>query len=229
MLSVNIYNQKGEIIGKTQLDEKIFGVALNHDLVKQAVDTQMANARSVVAHSQGKGEVRGGGRKPWRQKGTGRARHGSIRSPLWKGGGVTFGPRNQSNYSKKMPKKMRNMALFSALSNKLKTNAIVLLDKIDFKNIKTKQAEEMLNKLPIKEGNILLISPKLEPKVELSFRNLSYMKTLLVNNLNIVDVLKYNILLFTKDTIKAIEEHFALKNETTYTKPAIKSKTKEKR
>src|SRR3989304_3678493 len=111
-MQIKLYNQSGEVIGDFDLPERIFGVAVNADLVKRAVDTQMSNARQVIAHTKGRGEVRGGGRKPWKQKGTGRARHASIRSPIWKGGGVTFGPTKERNFKKKIRKKMARRALF---------------------------------------------------------------------------------------------------------------------
>jgi large subunit ribosomal protein L4 len=206
MSQITVYNQKGEKVGTTALDPTIFSVPERPDLIHQAVVYQMAAERRPYASTKTRAEVRGGGKKPWRQKGTGRARAGSIRSPIWRGGGIVFGPTKERNFKKKMPKKMRNLALFSALSNKLKANQIILLDKLEFKNIKTKQVEEMLNKLPIKEGTILLVLPKLEPKIMLSCHNLTYLKVITVPFLNVVDVLKYDWLLFTKDALKQIGE-----------------------
>lgn len=211
MNKLNIYNQKGETVGKVSLNPTIFDVPEKLDLVKQAIVYQMASDRQAHAKTKTRAEVRGGGRKPWRQKGTGRARAGTIRSPLWRGGGIVFGPTGKEAYAKKMPKKARRLALFSALSNKVETNKVVLLDKLELKTIKTKQVGEMLNKLPIKEGSILLVLPKLEPKIQLSVRNLPYLKMLLANSLNIVDVLKYDYLLLTKDALKKIEETYLSK------------------
>jgi large subunit ribosomal protein L4 len=206
MPQITVYNQKGEKVGTTTLDPTIFAVPERPDLIHQAVVYQMSAERRPIADTKTRAEVRGGGRKPWRQKGTGRARVGSIRSPIWRGGGVVFGPTKKRNFKKKMPKKMRNLALFSALSNKLKTKKIILLDGLEFKNIKTKQVEEMLNKLPIKEGTILLVLPKLEPKIILSCHNLPYLKAITTPVLNVIDVLKYDWLIFTKDALKKIEE-----------------------
>ena len=133
-----IYNLKGEEVGESDLPSEIFGFKkLNHDLMHQALVAQIANSRQVIAHTKTRKEVKGGGRKPWRQKGTGRARHGSIRSPLWKGGGVTFGPRKNKNFSKKINKKMKRKALFMALSSKVLDKEIVLVDKLVLRDAKT--------------------------------------------------------------------------------------------
>jgi len=208
MPKLTIYNQKGESVGKIGLNPAVFGVPDKPDLVHRAVVYQMAVERQFNADTKTRSEVRGGGRKPWRQKGTGRARAGSIRSPLWRGGGVVFGPQAGKKVSIKMSKKMRRLALLSALSNKLRTNGIILLDKIEFKKIKTKLVEEMLHKLPIKEGTILMLLPRLDPKIELSCKNLPYLKTQLTDSLSIIDILKYDYLLLTKDALKKIEERF---------------------
>jgi len=125
-----VYNQQGEKVGQVDLPAELFGVPLNRDLVHQVVVTQMANSRQVLAHTKDRSEVRGGGAKPWRQKGTGRARHGSIRSPIWVGGGVAFGPTKERVFAKKINKKMKRQALFMVLSSKVKDKEIVLLDKI---------------------------------------------------------------------------------------------------
>lgn len=208
MTKATIYNQNGSKVEQVNLNPAIFAVPEKIDLIHQAVLYQQAALRQPSASTKTKAEVRGGGRKPWRQKGTGRARAGSIRSPIWRGGGIVFGPRKDRTFKKEMPKKMRRLALFSALSNKLKTNKLILLDKLEFKNIKTKQVEEMLNKLPIKEGTVLLVLPELDPKVELSTHNLPYMKTLLFNSLNILDIITYDWLILTKEALKKIEETY---------------------
>jgi len=224
MTKLTIYNQKGESVGEIGLNPAVFDVPDKPDLVHRAVVYQMAAERQFNADAKTRSEVRGGGRKPWRQKGTGRARAGSIRSPLWRGGGVVFGPQAGKKTSIKMPKKMRRLALLSALSNKLRTNGIILLDKIEFKKIKTKLVEEMLHKLPIKEGTILMLLPHLDPKIELSCRNLPYLKTQLTDSLNIIDILKYDYLLLTKDALKKIEERFLNLSEVTKAKNANLSK-----
>jgi large subunit ribosomal protein L4 len=139
-----IYNQQAEKTGEIELNSKIFGKKVSESLVHQAVVAQMANQRQVLAHTKTKGEVRGGGKKPWKQKGTGRARVGSSRSPLWRGGGITFGPRNDRNFSLKINQKMKQSALFMALSDKLADNKMIILDKVEMKEYKTKTVNEMV-------------------------------------------------------------------------------------
>ena len=139
-----IYNQKGEEFGKIQLPETVFGLPKNADLVHQVVISMQSNLRTPVAHTKGRGEVRGGGKKPWQQKGTGRARHGSIRSPIWKGGGVTHGPIKDKNYEKKINKKMKVKALYTILSQKMRDNEILFVDKFSFAKPKTQEAVDVL-------------------------------------------------------------------------------------
>src|SRR3989338_7322401 len=139
MMKVNVYNQKGEKAGTAELPDGVFGLKWNADLVLQVVTGQAANLRRGTAHAKGRAEVRGGGRKPWRQKGPGRARHGSIRSPIWKGGGVTHGPLTEKNYSQKINRKMARRALYTVLSAKVRDNEVIILDTIAFSEPKTKQ------------------------------------------------------------------------------------------
>jgi len=204
MKQIIVYNQKGEKVGKMTLDPKVFDVEENDDLISRAAIFSLANKRTISAKTKTRAEVRGGGRKPWKQKGTGRARAGTIRSPLWRGGGVTFGPTGKENYQKNLSPRIRKNAILSALSNKARAEEIIVLDKIDFKNIKTKQVEEMLNKLPTKEGTFLYIYDKLNPKTYFSMRNLPYLKCLSTNSLNILDILEYKWLLLEKETIKKL-------------------------
>src|SRR3989344_5779405 len=145
--SAKVYNQQGKEVGVVALSEKVFGARWNADLVHQVVVSMQANARPTVAHTKNRGEVRGGGRKPWQQKGTGRGRHGSIRSPLWRGGGITFGPRAEKSYKKKINKKMRTKALLVALSEKLRRGHVFFVDKIEMEEIKTKKATQVLHSL----------------------------------------------------------------------------------
>ena len=146
-MNVNLYNQKGEKVGEVKLPSEIFDVPFNEDLVWQVIYCQMANKRKPIAHTKDRSEVRGGGRKPWSQKGLGRARVGSIRSPLWRGGGVTFGPRKERKFKKRIPKKMKRKALFCVLSEKLRRNLIVFLDKLVLEKIKTKEMVKILDNL----------------------------------------------------------------------------------
>jgi len=207
-MKIPVYNQAGDEVGTALLPKEIFDVSVNSDLVHQVVVSQMANRRKVIAHSKDRGEVRGGGRKPWRQKGTGRARHGSIRSPLWKGGGVTFGPTKEKIFKKKIPKKMKRLALFMTLSGKAKNNSLILLDKLKIEKPKTKQIFEIFEKIPCKNESCLIILPEYDKNLILSSRNLPKVKTIQAKDLNCLDLLSFKYLLMPKETIKAIKETF---------------------
>ena len=203
-----VYNQQGKEIGQTLLPKEIFDVKINPDLVHQVVVSQLANRRRVIAATKGRGEVRGGGRKPWRQKGTGRARHGSIRSPLWRGGGVTFGPRKERVFKKRIPKKMRRKALLMALSGKVKNNFLILLDKLKIEKPKTKLMAEILKKLPCKENSTLIALPEYDRNIILAAGNLPQVDTLWARNLNALDLLIFKYLVMPKESIKVIKETF---------------------
>lgn len=210
MLKVTLYNQKGEKKGDVQVSEQIFGARFNQDLVHQALVRQLSNARpGVVAHTKTKGEVRGGGRKPFRQKGTGKARQGSIRNPHYIGGGVAHGPLNTRNYQKDMPKKQRRLALFSALSAKFKENKVLALDKYEG-DMKTRPFMEMLHKLPI-DKDVLVVIPSRNDIIQKSSHNLPFTKTLLVNYLNIADLQKYDSVLFLEEALAKMEDLFLSK------------------
>jgi large subunit ribosomal protein L4 len=203
MTKVKVYNQTGKAVGEIKLEPKIFDIEIKPELIQQAVRTQLANKRKVIAHTKDRSEVRGGGRKPWRQKGTGRARHGSIRSPIWKGGGVTFGPRKNRNYSLKMNKKARRKALLMTLSDKARDKSIVVLDKLELTAIKTKDLLKIISKLPLKK-KILVVSTKSDLKIIKSARNLQNIKIINANSLNVVDILGYKYLLILKDSLAII-------------------------
>ena len=207
IMKVLIYNQKGEEIGNALLPKEIFEVKINSDLIHQVAISQMANQRKVIAHTKDRSEVRGGGRKPWRQKGTGRARHGSRRSPIWKGGGVTFGPTKDRVFDKKINKKMRRKALLMVLSAKAKNNLLLLLDKFDLNQAKTKLMAEVLKKLPIK-GSVLIALPKIEKNIILAARNIPRVKTIEARNLNPLDLLSFKYLIISKEAIKAVKDAF---------------------
>ncbi len=199
-----IYDQKGAEAGSITLPEKVFGVKWRADLVHQVVESMRSNKRAGTADTKGRGEVRGGGKKPWKQKGTGRARHGSSRSPIWVGGGVTHGPLAEKNYKRKVSKKMRAQALFSVLSKKLKDNEILFVDSLATADIKTKTAVGVITSLA-KAGNFKNIktkNPKIlvalsdrSEKTEKSFRNISVLDIVFLKNLNPMDVLNYKYLL----------------------------------
>lgn len=207
---VNTYNQNGEKLSQTRLPAEVFGVEVNHDLIHQVMVSQSANQKKPVAHTKTRGEVSGGGKKPWRQKGTGRARHGSTRSPIWRHGGVTFGPTNEKVFKQKINKKMKRKALLMVLSAKAENNFLVLLDKLEIGQLKTKLMDEIFKKLPVK-GSCLIALPKIDKNIILSARNLSGVETIQAKDLNILDLLNFKYLLMPKESIKVIQETFIKK------------------
>ncbi|MEK7664341.1 MAG: 50S ribosomal protein L4 [Patescibacteria group bacterium] len=209
-MKIDTYDQNGKVIGSTVLPKEIFDVKMNADLVHQVLVSQKSNMRQGSAHTKTRGEVRGGGRKPWRQKGTGRARHGSIRSPIWRGGGVSGGPRKERNFERDIPKKMRRKALFMVLSQKAKNNLLIILDKLELESPKTKTMADIIKKLPVSKTSRLVLNSN-GKNVFLSARNIARTGVLETRNLNIVDLLNYKYLLTTKDGIKEIEQTFSSK------------------
>ena len=207
-MKITVYNQEGKAVSEALLPKEIFEVPFNSDLVSQVVNVQKNNRRQVIAHTKDRSEVRGGGKKPWKQKGTGRARHGSTRSPIWKGGGVAFGPRKQRIFKREIPLKMKRKALFMVLSAKAKESFLIVLDKIEIENIKTKTFFNILKKLPCKGKNCLISFPKLDKKMVLSARNLPKVKTVETRNLNALDLLSFKYLILPKESVKVIRETF---------------------
>src|SRR3989338_6120032 len=210
-----IYNLEGKVIGEVNLPESIFGVKWNADLVKQVVDSLLSSKRVPLAHTKNRGEVRGGGKKPWKQKGTGRARHGSSRSPIWVGGGVAHGPRSDKNYDRKVNRKQKRQALFSALSKKLREGEILFLNGIAMPEIKTKAGKEVLGKLSGIKGYesiskshnaVHIIIPGKDTNLEKSFQNFGNISVGQARNLNLLDVLtyKYVIIVNPEDSIKSL-------------------------
>ena len=207
-MKVDLYNQQGEKSGSVILPKEIFEVKFNADLVHQVAVSLMANKRQVSAHTKNRSEVRGGGKKPWKQKGTGRARHGSNRSPIWRGGGITFGPRNDTIYAREIPKKMRRKALLMVLSQKAKDSQLVVMDKIESQIGKTKEMAKSLEKLPCYKHTTLIALPKYDKKLFLATRNIKKTSVDDARNLNVLDLLNSKYLLITKETIKTIEKTF---------------------
>ena len=205
MLKTKLYNLEGKETGEVKLPESVFGVELNDDLIHQAVVAQMANARKVLADTKDRSEVRGGGKKPWKQKGTGRARHGSIRSPLWKGGGATFGPTTDRNFSKRINKKMKTKALFMVLSSKLKDDELVVVENIELKKASTKKMKDILSKLPL-SGKVLISMDKKNTNIFNSVKNIPNTSMIASDSLNIVDLLKNKMLVINKKGVERIEE-----------------------
>lgn len=200
-----IYNTKGKEVAKVKVPETIFGLAWNADLVHQVVTSMESDARHSIAHTKDRSEVRGGGKKPWRQKGTGRARHGSRRSPIWVGGGITFGPRNEKDYSRKVNKKMKTKALYTILSQKLRDGEVIFVDDIAFTEPKTKEAKEVLKSLSgvkgcetlaTKRKNAAYIATDVrDTNTKKSFDNFGNVKLDEVRNLNPIDLLTYKYLI----------------------------------
>ncbi len=244
MIKLNTYNQKGEKTGSVELAESIFGVKSNSVLLKQAVVAQMANERQVLAHTKDRSEVRGGGKKPWRQKGTGRARAGSSRSPIWIGGGVTFGPTKDRNFKKDINRKMKQKAMFMAMSDRVANDSIFVMEDLKMDNFKTKdfnnilkntvdknvkevkkstsakasadkeEKEEKSTKKKVKKDirrSVLVVNDSKEEKTKYSARNLEGVKVINLDNINLVDLLKYKNLIIAKNVVKALEAKYLKK------------------
>ena len=212
-MKVKVYNQKGEEVGTTVLPKEVFEREVNPDLIHQVAVCMMANQRQPWAHTKDRGEVSGGGRKPWRQKGTGRARHGSIRSPIWVGGGVAHGPRKEKKYKKRIPKRMKRQALLSVLSGKVKDNELVVLDKLEIDAPKTKKMAEIIKNLKekakvIEKKSLLIAIPKKDDNIIRSAYNIPKVEVIEARNLNVLELLKYKYLVLPKDSIKVIKETF---------------------
>jgi len=217
-MKINFYNQKGEEKGKVDLPKEIFDIPVNYDLVHQVIVSQMANKRRRIADTKTRREVRGGGKKPWAQKHMGRARHGSIRSPIFKGGGVVFGPTKEKIFKRKIPQKMKNRALSMVLSLKAKNNLLLILDELKTEKIRTKTFVEMIKNLKtkiknFKKGSILIALPKLDKKTILSVRNIPDVDIKQLVDLNCLDILSFKYLMIPKDGLRLIEDRF-LKNKS---------------
>ncbi len=206
MASVKIYNIEGKEVGTLELNDAVFGVEINNHLVHMAVVQQLANKRQGTQSAKTRAEVSGGGRKPWRQKGTGHARQGSTRSPQWKGGGVVFAPKPR-DYSFKMNKKEKALAIKSALTSRVNESKFVVLDSLNFGEIKTKQMKAVLDSLKLEKA--LVVLDQKNDNVQLSARNLPKVRTVLTNSISVYDILKYDTLVLTKDAVAKIEEVYA--------------------
>ena len=206
MANVSVYNMEGKEVDSIELNDSIFGVEINEHLVHMAVLQQLANKRQGTQKAKTRSEVRGGGRKPWRQKGTGHARQGSTRSPQWTGGGVVFAPKPR-DYSFKMNKKEKRIALLSALSSKVAESKIVVLDEFKLDEIKTKKFVEVMNNLKVE--NALVVLEGENKNVVLSGRNIPSVKVTATNEINTYDVLKYTTLVVTKAAVEKLEEVYA--------------------
>ena len=206
MANVSVYNMEGKEVGTLELNDAVFGVEVNEHLVHLAVVQQLANNRQGTQKAKTRGEVSGGGKKPWRQKGTGHARQGSTRAPQWTGGGMVFAPVPR-DYSFKMNKKEKRLALKSALTNAVNENKLIVLDDLKLDEIKTKKMAGVLKNLSVDKALVVLNDN--DANVVLSARNIPEVKTALTNTINVYDILRYNTLIITRDAVKTIEEVYA--------------------
>lgn len=207
MPKIDVYDIEGKKVNDVELNEDIFGIIPNEELVHSVIVNYLANQRQSTQSTKTRAEVRGGGKKPWRQKGTGRARQGSIRAPHWVGGGIALGPKPRS-YSYKLNKKEKRLAIKSCLSSKVIENELTVVDKIELKEIKTKEVAKMLNNLKL-AGKTLILLPEKNEVIQKSARNIEGVKTLSVNTINAYDLVNYNNLVITLDTVKKLEEVYA--------------------
>lgn len=207
MPKVSVYNLLGEQVGEIDLKDDIFGAEINEHAMYEVVKNHLANKRQGTQSAKTRAEVRGGGRKPWRQKGTGRARQGSIRAPHWTGGGVVFAPKPR-DYSYSVPKKVKRVALKSALSSKVLENEIIVLDELNLNEPKTKEMVKILENIKADKKALIVMDEKNENIIK-SARNIPNVETTLVNTLNVYDILKYNSFIITKDAVRKVEEVYA--------------------
>ena len=212
-LKIKVYNKEAEKVKEIELDSAIFSQEVNEELIHQVVVAQQANTRQVIAHTKGKAEVSGGGKKPWQQKGTGRARAGSSRSPIWRGGGVTFGPSSDRNFKKKVNLKMKRKALSMVLSDKLAAERMVILDDLKFAEFKTKDFAKMIDNVEKKvlkdeRRQVLVINSSKDKKTYFSGRNLSGVKVINSENINILDILNNKNLIVDEALVQSITEKY---------------------
>lgn len=207
MPKVNVYNQLGEVVGDIELNEAIFGIEVNEHVVYEVVKNHLANRRQGTQSAKTRAEVRGGGRKPWRQKGTGRARQGSIRAPQWKGGGVVFAPKPRS-YRYSVPKKVRRLAMKSVLTSKVLEGELRILDALTVDAFSTKKAKEILRNLNL-ETKTMIVLPEGNEMIVKSFANLPKVETVVVDYMNVYDLMRFDNLVIVKDALSKIEEVYA--------------------
>ncbi|WP_349944685.1 50S ribosomal protein L4 [Lacrimispora sp. BS-2] len=206
MANVSVYNMEGKEVGTLELNDAVFGVDVNEHLVHMAVVSQLANKRQGTQKAKTRAEVSGGGRKPWKQKGTGHARQGSTRSPQWTGGGVVFAP-TPRDYTIRLNKKERRLALKSALTSRVNDNKFIVVDELKFDEIKTKKFQTVLNNLKVSKA--LVVVGDDSANAVMSARNIAAVKTAFANTINVYDILKYNTVVATKTAVAAIEEVYA--------------------
>lgn len=208
MASVNVYNSKGEEVEKMKLSDKVFGLPKNNSLVHQVMMALSGNARQPLAHTKNRGDRAGSGRKPWKQKGTGRARVGSVRTPVWRKGGVAFGPRSDRNYTRKINKKMKAKAIAIVLSAKLKDKEIIVIDKLALAAKKTKHMAEIMNNLKINKKALIAFSNS-EKDLRITSRNIPKVENVMVAQINVLEMLNSKYLVMSKESIKYLETKYS--------------------
>lgn len=207
-MKTKVYNLEGQATGEMELSDAVFGLKVKPEVVHGVFVAQMNNQREPWADTKNRGEVRGGGKKPWAQKGTGRARHGSIRSPLWKGGGVTFGPLSERNYKTKINKKTRRLAIKMCLSDKAQSGAIWILENFDFKEPKTKFFVNLLKLSPLKEKKYLVLTPGKDDKIIRMTQNLKKIIALRVEDVTVMDLVNIQGVIVSKAGVEKLEKNF---------------------
>lgn len=210
MPKVKLYNAAGKMVGEQELRADVFGVEVKPTLVHEVMVGLQANARAPYAHTKTRGDVSGGGKKPWKQKGTGRARQGSIRSPQWVGGGIVFGPRSQRDYTVKINRKVKKLALLMTLSDKVAHDRLMLVESFGVKDGKTKEMAALIGKLPVK-GNLMLMTPKRDANTVRSITNLAKVRLTSAGNVNILELLKSDYVVATPDAVAQIEARYGSK------------------
>lgn len=206
MAVVSLYNIKGDKVGSLTLEASLFDVKPSPALLHEAIVAQQANSREAIAHTLTRGEVTGSSKKPWKQKGTGRARHGSTKSPIWIGGGITFGPRNERNFSLKINKRAKRKALAMILSEKVATDRFIAVDTLELKDGKTKELLAILKNLPISKKKTLIILPPQQKDVAIAAQNVKGIQTMPANTLNVVDLLKTDVVLISKEAVEMVTQ-----------------------
>lgn len=218
-MKIAVYNQNAESVGEIEVSDKIFGVKPSLHLLAEAVRVQASNARKGLAHTKTRGEVSGGGKKPWRQKGTGRARAGSTRSPIWRHGGITFGPRSERNWSLKINKKAKTKALFMSLSDKAKDGKLIIVEGVNLEAPKTKEFVKFMTAFHSKLGSLgkkqMVVMPKKDDSVVRASRNLPEITTTLATSLNVTDILKADAMLVMKESLPVIEKTYLKESKAT--------------
>lgn len=207
MPKVSVYNILGEVVSEMELNPKLFDSEINEAVMHEVVVAQLAAKRQGTASTKSRGEVRGGGAKPWRQKGTGRARHGTTRSPIWVGGAIAFGPKPRT-YGYTIPKKVRRLAIYSALSSKVKSENLIVVDQLNLEVPKTKEIVKMLNNLKV-SGKALIVTATPDSVVYRSAKNIEGVSTAVADSINVYDLLKFTTVVMTQDAVKKVEEVFA--------------------